>query len=168
MQTYLDIFARAAARARVVLAPHKIETHIGQWHKSAVLKLQKPRWTPLAPAAVASEAGLFFSVWIDEPGLARERAHYNVHALRLRSLDYSIRSREFASAFRAALAGISRDWPHLSTDRGPQTLMQGWIELDIARLEQDVVDLIHRFLPLADLIDTLLDQGPATRVRVAR
>ena len=39
--------------------------------------------------------------------------------------------------------------------------MQGWIVLDPARLENDVAALARRFVTLAPLIDTLLDQRTA-------
>jgi hypothetical protein len=157
--TYLKIFDRVAVGVRPQLAARQIEAHVGCWHESAVLKLQKKRWANQPPAAGSSDAGIFFSVWIDSKGLKQRRALYNLHALKLRSLDgYSIQSREFAAAFRSAFAQSVSDWPHVSTDYGPQTLMQGWIELDSARFEDDVAELVCRFIPLAELVDKLLDQ----------
>ncbi|MDF3057010.1 MAG: hypothetical protein K0R17_1225 [Rariglobus sp.] len=159
MDTYLDSFTRAATHSRPALAAQQIEAHVGRWHESAVLKLQKRRWTSVGPAPAPSEAGLFFSVWINEKSLRQQRVCYNIHALKLRSLaGFSIQSREFAAAFRAAFASSSGDWSHVSTDYGPQTLMEGWIDLDAEKTEADVAVLIRRFIPLADLIDRLLDQ----------
>jgi len=159
MNSYLEIFGRVAAQVRPVLAARQIETHVGCWHEAAVLKLQKRRWANQPPAAGPSESGIFFSVWVDAKGLKQRRAFYNIHALKLRSLDgCAIQSREFAAAFRAAFAGSARNWPQVSTDYGPQTLMEGWIELDSPRFEDDVAELTRRFLPLAELLDALLDQ----------
>lgn len=159
MKSYLEIFNRSAAAARPLLASRQIETHVGCWHESAVLKLQKPRWTPTAPSAASTDTGIFFSIWVEAKSLKKKQAFYNIHALKLRSLDgFSIQSREFAAAFRSAFAASARNWPHVSTDHGPQTLMEGWIDLDLARLESDVTHLVCNFIPLAALIDTLLDQ----------
>ena len=167
MNAYLDVFSQAAARTKPLLDANHLEAHVGCWHESAVLKLQKRRWTSTAPAAAPSEAGIFFSVWIDAKGLKQGRAFYNIHALKLRSLDgYNLQSREFASAFRSAFAASANDWPHVSTDHGPQTLMEGWIDLHMGKIETDITVLIRSFLPLADLIDYLLDQrasSPASR-----
>jgi len=159
MNAYLEIFDRVAARVRPVLTAREIKAHTGCWHESAVLKLQKRRWANRAPAAGPSEVGVFFSMWIDAKALKQSRVFYNIHALKLRSLEgHAIRSREFAAAFRDAFAVSASDWPHVSTDFGPQTLMQGWIALDPMRLEGDTVDLARRFVTLAPLIDSLLDQ----------
>lgn len=162
LDPYLEIFGRVAARVRPLLVARQIEAHVGCWHEAAVLKLQKRRWANQSPAGGPSEVGIFFSVWIDSKGLKQRRAFYNIHALKLRSLDgYAIQSREFAAAFRSAFAGSVHDWPHVFTDYGPQTLMQGWIELDSPRFEEDVAALACRFIPLAELIDDLLDQRTA-------
>lgn len=162
MDARLDIFERAGARVRPLLADRQIEAHVGCWHESAVLKLQKRRWTNQPPLGAPSDAGVFFSVWIDAKGLKQGRAFYNIHALKLRSLEgHSIQSRDFAAAFRSAFSASASEWPNVSTDYGPQTLMQGWIALDPARLENDVAVLARRFVTLAPLIDTLLDQRVA-------
>jgi hypothetical protein len=95
-------------------------------------------------------------VWVEEAGLKRDRAFYNVHALQLRSLSaYALRSREFASAFRQAFAPQRAEWPAVSTDRGPQTLLEGWIPADDS-LADSVLQLIERFVPLAEIVDGLL------------
>lgn len=159
MESYLASFSRSAAKLRPTLDARHIEAHVGRWHESAVLKLQKRRWAHPHPAPGAGEAGVFFSVWINEKSLRHQRMCYNIHALQLRSLKgVSIQSREFAAAFRSAFAGSSGDWPHVSTDYGPQTLMEGWVDLVSDKMETDVDALIRGFLPLADVIDHLLDQ----------
>jgi hypothetical protein len=168
LKPYLEIFDQVGARVRPLLDVGRIEAHVDCWHEAAVFKLQKRRWANQSPAAGPSEVGIFFSVWVDATGLRQSRAFYNIHALKLRSLEcYSIQSREFATVFRLAFAESARDWPHVSTDYGPQTLMQGWIELDSSRMAADVAELVRRFIPLAELIDQLLDQrtkqpAPAT------
>ena len=159
MNAHLEIFDRVVVRMQPLLSAGQIEAHVGWWHESAVLKLQKRQWTNQPPLPGPSEAGVFFSVWVDAKGLKQGRAFYNIHALKLRSLEgHAIQSRDFASAFRAGFTASASEWPNVSTDYGPQTLMQGWIELDAVRLESDVAALVRRFVALAPLIDTLLDQ----------
>ena len=138
MHTCLEVFGRCAAQAHPLLASKQIEAHVGRWHDSAVLKLQKCHWTPAVPAAASADAGIFFSIWVEDKSLKKNQVFYNLHALKLRSFDrHSIQSREFAAAFRTAFARFAHDWPRVSVDYGPQTLMQGWIDLDLARLETD-------------------------------
>lgn len=159
LENYLKAFRRIASRVRPSLEKEQIEVHVGSWLGSAAVKLQKPRWSGEKPVAAPATTGIFFSVWIEEKSLKKNRVFYNVHALRLRNLGgYTIQSREFAGAFRTKFAPTSGGWPNVSVDYGPQTLMQGWIELNPAHLENDVVALVCRFVPLASTIDALLEE----------
>jgi len=122
-----------------------------------VLKLLKPYWTNDRMDRVENETGIFFSIWIDAKSFAGNRLHYNIHALKVRKLQgYSITSRDFASAFRQAFAPFASDWPNVSVEYGPQTLMQGWLLLG-PDAEKDSLSLLHRFEPLAEVIDRLLE-----------
>jgi hypothetical protein len=155
MSEHLAAFARATVRVRRPLEHHGLETRVGRWLDSDVLKLIKPRW--LAPAAQG--CGISLSLWIDADALRLGRLNYNIHALKLRDLPgHRLQSREFAAAFRAAFKASHSPstWPNLSLDHGPQTLLQGWIKLVPARLELDAAALIERLASLAPLIDTLL------------
>ena len=117
MNAHLEIFDRVAVRMRPLLADRQIEAQVGCWHESAVLKLQKCRWTNQPPMPGSGDAGIFFSVWVDAKGLKQECAFYNIHALKLRSLaGHSIRSREFAAAFRSAFAVSAPEWTNVATD----------------------------------------------------
>ena len=157
LNIYLEIFNRAAARTKALLDGSKIQARVGYWEESAVLKLQKRSWKNLTSDTGQNDAEIFFSVWVEEKGLEQNRAFYNIHALKLRALEgHEIQSREFADAFRTAFAAAPSDWPHVSIDYGPQTLMQGWIDLE--NLENDAAVLVSRFIPLAELIDSLLDE----------
>ena len=156
---FLSLFERAANRVRPALRPHELEVEAGSWLGSSALKVQMRRWTQPKANPNDPHAGIFFSVWVEPKGLKKRQAFYNIHALRLRSLNaYALQSREFAEAFRARFARQRAGWPNVSVDFGPQTLMQGWIPLDESRLEQDTVALIQRFVPLSALIDELLEQ----------
>jgi hypothetical protein len=48
-------------------------------------------------------------------------------------------------------------WPNVSVDYGPQTLMQGWIEMVPKHFEKDTLVLLERFKPVSRLIDCLLE-----------
>jgi hypothetical protein len=159
VKLYLPHFGRVARTVLPTLRPHQLEVASGSWLGSSALKVQKRAWTNAPGITEAGQSGIFFSVWVDEEAHKNRQVLYNIHALKLRNLPgYSIQSREFVAAFRARLARQKAIWPHISVDYGPQTLMQGWIALDDARLEQDVAKLINQFVPLAAVIDDLLEQ----------
>lgn len=122
-----------------------------------VLKLQKPAWTNDGAKALTNEPGIFFSVWVAPSDARRNRANYNVHALKLGQLDrYRIASRDFAEDFRRAFASEAGQWPNVSVDYGPQTLMQGWIVIDSTRFIGDVLGLMRRFETFSPVVDELL------------
>ena len=155
MSAHLAAFTRAAARLRDTLEAQAIETRVGRWLDSDVLKLFKRHWIVDA----APDGGVFFSAWIDAGALRHGRVNYNIHALKLRDLPgHEIRSRDFASSFRTAFTSspTAACWPNLSLDHGPQTLLEGWIPLRPDSLESDVVALAERLVSLAPLIDALL------------
>lgn len=154
-KSYLEKFEIAARQMRVALKQAQLEAHVGEWVDSAALKVAKPGW--LEKPAIPTDIGIFFSVWIEPKGVSANRVFYNIHALKLRRLSaYRLESRKFAEAFRKRFAPSAQSWPNVSVDFGPQTLIQGWIELDDKRLAEDVADLVRRFIPLAPLIDELL------------
>ncbi len=73
--------------------------------------------------AVFAKAKTRFEKWT-----RRNRANYNIHALKLRQLKgYSVTSRDFAKELRDNFENIRGRWPNVSVDYGPLTLMQGWI-----------------------------------------
>lgn len=155
MSVHLAAFARAAVCLRDTLEVQAIETRVGRWLESDVLKLFKRHWI----VETSPGCGVFFSVWIDGDALHRGQINYNIHALKLRDLPgHKIQSREFAAAFRTGFAAMSdaASWPNRSLDHGPQTLLEGWIPLRPDSLESDVVALAKRLVSLAPLIDTLL------------
>jgi hypothetical protein len=137
-----------------LMRKYQLRCDAGDWMDSAVLKLQKHAWTP-----GGTEQGIFFSIWLGEKELKARRFHYNIHALKIATLPgHVVKPREFAAAFREKLnASAERSaWPNLSTDYGPQTLMQGWMPLDEGTFRQDVEGLIERFAGMHQLIDALL------------
>jgi hypothetical protein len=124
----------------------------------AVLKLQKGSWTNDPMDRVENKSGIFFSIWIDKMAASQSRAKYNIHALKLRQLEgYSITSRDFASDFRNGFASMRAAWPNVRIDYGPLTLMEGWIQVDAERFEQNILGLMERFRQISPLIDRLLE-----------
>jgi hypothetical protein len=133
-----------------------------------VLKLQKAAWTNDSMRNVPNQTGIFFSVWLSDDAIAKNQANYNIHALKVRLLEgYSITSNDFAQDFRKAFAPLRRSWPNVSLDYGPQTLMQGWIEIEPKTFERDVLALMNRFQKASRIIDGLLAKrlAPQTRPR---
>jgi len=130
----------------------------GFYKACSVLKLQKASWTNDPMDRVQNTSGIFFSIWMNESSMRKNRANYNIHALKLRQLaGYSITSRDFANDFRNGLASMRNTWPNVSMDHGPLTLMQGWIEIDSTSLEKDILVLLERFTQGSRLIDRLLE-----------
>jgi hypothetical protein len=129
----------------------------GRFGRCPVLKLQKPAWTNDPMDEIRNETGIFFSIWSVPDAVPRNRVHYNIHALKLRQLKgYAITSRDFADGFRNRFVSIRDAWPHVSTEYGPLTLMQGWIESEIDRVEDDLFRLMEQFDDVIPVIDLLL------------
>lgn len=164
MKIHLERFRRIGDAVQPSLQSHQLEASVGLWHDSAVLKVQKHHWRE--PSSDGSpEAGIFFSIWVEAKSLKKNQAFYNIHALRLRNLSgYTLQSREFAEAFRARFQHQKDAWPQVSLDYGPQTLMQGWISLDSERLDEEMTALIRLFIPVATIIDELLDARKAANL----
>lgn len=126
--------------------------------KSFVLKLQKSSWTNDRMDEIQNESGIFFAIWINEESASRNRANYNIHALKLRHLrGYSITSRNFAEEFRNRFASLHGAWPNVSVEYGPLTLIQGWIEISLDTAGKDILLLLEQFEQLSPLIDRLLE-----------
>jgi len=158
MDSCLEAFRRIADEVAGEIGKNQLHVVTGQWHGSSVLRIDKDHWREGELFPGPSEAGIFFSVWVDEESLRRKRFHYNIHALKLRSLRrYQLQSREFAAAFRGGFGSHETGWPNVSSNHGPQTLMQGWMNLDERSFARDVADLVRLFVPLSRIIDTLLD-----------
>ena len=150
------VFARAAA-SFALRNSDGLVCKQGSYKACSVLKLQKRSWTNDPMDRVENTSGIFFSIWTNEASIGKNRARYNVHALKLRELEgYSIASRGFAEDFRNGFAGMRSDWPNVSVDYGPLTLMEGWIEIDSVYFEEDILGLMERFQTLSPLIDRLL------------
>ncbi len=129
----------------------------GFYLNSSVLKLQKPSWTNDPMDQPQNSSGIFFSIWMYEQSIAKSRAQYNIHALKLRKLKgYSITSKDFAEEFRKNF--VKKSWPNVSVDYGPLTLMEGWTEVDLNNLEERILPMLKRFHQVSPIIDRLLKE----------
>ena len=154
---YLDIFQKTADRLDSKLFIQKnVEYKVGIWLKSVVVKFQKPSWRNPSKAKPFEES-VFFGIWVNDESLRYGKINYNIHALKLRELQgYSIKSRDFADAFRSAFRPYAKKWPNVSVDFGPLTLMNGWVAMDKENMETIIEDLAYKFLEIAFIIDNLL------------
>jgi hypothetical protein len=155
MTEYLEIFERIKAGSGERYSGNGLNCSVGIYSGSPFLRLQKNHWTN----GSAGNSGVFFSVWVEEKGLKKNRAFYNIHALKMRKLPgYTIVSRDFADDFRRMFESDRDSWPNVSTDYGPLTLMQGWIEINSSAFDSDVLRLMDRFENIDPMIDSLLKQ----------
>jgi hypothetical protein len=158
MNRYLETFNGVVSNNRSILEKNHVNSFVGWWYDSAVLKLQKTGWSSPALHENPIHSGIFFSIWIGEEDVVKSIFNYNIHALKLRSLHgYAIKSREFADDFRSAFATDQHSWKNVSVRFGPQTLMQGYMPLIPENLEKDVDRLVKKFIPLCPTIDKLLE-----------
>lgn len=155
---YLDRFERAAARLdKKILHKKDLEVSTGVVMDSVFLKLYKNVWSNMGEDPIKAKTRIFFSVWINDKTIAEGKLFYNIHAFKLRQLKgYSITSRDFAEHFRKQFKKCQRNWENVSVDFGPLTLMEGWMELDIEKLENIIVSLAHNFATIDHLIEDTL------------
>jgi hypothetical protein len=121
------------------------------------LKVYKAEWASDPQQPLTAPARIFFSVWVTEKSVQQRQLLYNIHALKLHQLKGNkIASREFATQFRTKFQPHSPEWPNLSLDYGPLTLMQGWTPLDPGTLEADTTRLVSQLETISPLIDQTL------------
>lgn len=157
---YLDEFEKAAKSLdNKSLEKKGIQIQVGIWLDSVVLRLQKKHWTNKPDEKPHAGAAIFMGIWVNEETIANQRLLYNIHALRLRQLKgYKLQSRAFAISFREKFKAFEQHWPNVSTEFGPQTLMEGWIHLDNENVQKDILKLANNFLAIEHLIEhTLLE-----------
>jgi hypothetical protein len=157
---YLEKFNEMAGRLdRGLLSKSQMEVKVGVWLRSVALKMQKRYWVNKSPTANPFRESIFFSVWLNDESIREGKLNYNIHALKLRQLTaYSIKSRDFAEAFRARFKPFEKSWPNVDLHFGPQTLMEGWMRIDPENFGNEIVDLAHRFLEIQFIIDDLLEE----------
>lgn len=154
---YLDKFQKSVDRFDKGLFDQKrLEYKVGVWLESVVLKIQKKIWVNEQTTKPFGES-IFFSIWLNDESIQKGKLYYNIHALKLRELvGYAIKSREFADAFRLRFKPFEKEWPNVSVNFGPLTLMEGWVILDEADLGDIIKELAYKFLEIESIIDDLL------------
>ncbi|MDN5285933.1 MAG: hypothetical protein JWR38_2207 [Mucilaginibacter sp.] len=158
--SYLDKFQKSVDHFNMEqFSQKKLECKVGVWLQSVALKIQKKSWINASRTARPFEESIFFSVWLSDELIQSGKLYYNTHALKLRELiGYSIKSREFADAFRTRFKPFEKRWPNVSVNFGPLTLMEGWVTLDNENLEAIIMDLAYKFLEIEFIIDDLLKE----------
>ena len=156
--SYLSLFQQAVDKLdKTLLNQKQLQVETGVWLDSVVLRLHKQHWANNPNEKPQTGPAIFFSIWINNTDIKEHKLFYNIHALKLRKLNgYAITSRKFADEFREQFKSLEHNWPNVSMKFGPQTLMQGWIDLRPASLGRDVATLVRRFVPLSSVIDDLL------------
>ena len=158
---YLEKFQKAAdlLGRQENFSQQKLECKAGIWLDSIVLKIQKRSWINNSPTAKPFGESVFFSIWLNDVSLDKGRLCYNIHALKLRQLTaYSIQSRAFADAFRLKFKSFEKEWPNVSVNFGPLTLMEGSVCIDEEHPEDIIIGLANRFSEIAFIIDDLLEE----------
>lgn len=155
---YLGTFQKAADNLNPkTLQSKQVEVAVGQVLNSVFLKIYKKSWANPSQDPLTAESRIFFSIWVNDSTLDKQKLFYNIHALKMRNLrGYSIKSKEFAETFRKSFKRHEQNWPNVSVDFGPLTLMEGWKRIDLENLQRDIVDLANRFLEIDSLIDNTL------------
>lgn len=155
---YLKEFHSAMAK----ISNEKLETYglkvaIDDVLESIALKVYKPEWSSDLQSPLHAKGRIFFSVWVCDKTIKEGKLYYNIHALKLRELkNYSLSSRNFAQDFRNEFLKYQKDWPHVSVDFGPLTLMEGWVDLKAEDLQKNIEDLAQKFIKISSIIDASL------------
>jgi len=133
----------------------QMEIAVGEYQNCVFLKVFKTAWANPSADILTSPSRIFFSIWVDPDN--DTQLFYNIHALKLRHLNgHKIQSRKFADVFRTAFKPFENEWPNVSTNFGPLTLMQGQVNRHPDTLNETVHELSLSFIKIAHLIDRTL------------
>jgi hypothetical protein len=156
---YLELFDESAEYLKADLKEKGLECAVGAIKNSVFLKLFRRSWTNNTVDPLNAGARIFFSLWINDDSLEEKKLFYNIHALKLREWPgYKIQGRKFASKFRDEFAKYENVWPNVSTSFGPQTLMEGWEEIDPTHFRHNILTLAYEFLEIDWLVDKTLKE----------
>ena len=157
---YLEKFQKAADQLdQKMLHEKEIEAAVGVVLDAVFLKLYKKSWASSAQDPLTAVSRIFFSIWINDDAIQEQKIYYNIHAFKLRHLKgYAIQSRQFAGLFRSRFNIFETQWPNVSVNYGPLTLMEGWVSCDANDFQNEILSLANNFLSIAHLVDDTLIQ----------
>jgi len=158
---YLSLFQQAADKLdKRILNQKQLQVDTGVWLDSVVLRIHKQHWANNPDAKPQTGSAIFFSIWIGIADIKEHKLFYNIHALKLRKLNgYSLTSRKFADDFREQFKSNEHNWPNVSMNFGPQTLMQGWKIINLDSPVEDILTIANKFIEIDMLIENLLING---------
>ncbi len=156
MQNYLALFnALKAQRSAEFLTQYGLTIKTGEGLGAVVLKLLKPTWTTDAPGEFLNSNGVFFSVWVDAACESKGIARYNLHAKKLRFIKGErFEARQFVRKFRSSVD--LQDWPNANFPKGPITLFEGYVALDVKTLHSETSSLMDRFVKMVPMLESVL------------
>jgi hypothetical protein len=159
MQKYLDIFNSAKADcAAEFQAQHGLTIKTGAGLGAAIIKTLKSSWTTDGMDEILNSNGLFFSVWVDADCEAKDIARYNLHAKKLRFIKgNTFAAREFARAFRVQAQDEVTTFPDWKYPKGPITLFEGHVPLDVHTLHEETSKLMRYFAAMTPVLERLLE-----------
>jgi hypothetical protein len=157
-EIYLRTFRKVALQLdKEKLKQMQLEAAVVEVLGCAVLKLYKKAWASPGEDPLSASSRIFFSIWADDLMIEENKLLYNIHAFKLRQLDgYKIESNKFATVFRAGFKRYEKQWPNVSVQFGPLTLMQGGLNIVPGNFQDEVLKLAYQFLQIAPLIDNAL------------
>lgn len=157
---YLENFQKVANQLdQKLLCEKSIEVSVGIYLDSVFIKLYKKSWTNNPQEPLTAESRIFFSLWVNDSTIEKQKIMYNIHALKLRKLKgYSIQSRKFAELFREDFKDYTHKWQNVSVNHGPLTLMEGWVKLDLETFQDEVLKMAYNFLEIENLINKTLEK----------
>ena len=122
------------------------------------LYLAKPHWTNRFDRERESTIGIFCSIWVSPALLKKKQFAYNIHAKALNKMPgYKLTPKIFANDFRGLVESQVSQWPGISLDYGPSTLLQGKETCDINSFSEKVEERIVGFVGIYQHIDDLLE-----------
>lgn len=157
-EKYLKIFNSVADRLnQQQLKEMQLEAAVVEVLNCVCLKIYKRAWATPNENPLQARSRIFFAVWISDESIAGQTMFYNIHAFKLRHLSgYNIESRKFAALFRTNFTPFKAQWPNVSVEYGPLTLMKGYVKTDADHFEAEILQLANRFFSIAPLIDSTL------------
>lgn len=157
---YLNKFHLAITEGvKEQLENYRLKVSVDIVLESVALKVYKPEWSSDLRSPLDAEGRIFFSIWMNNETIREGKMYYNIHALQLRKFrKYTLASRKFAQDFRNEFVKYQKNWPNVSVEYGPLTLMQGWVDLKTDSIRENIEELVHHFSEISPIIDTVLEQ----------